>query len=53
MGRNNKSGTKSLLEIAEEMFKDARGMTELERKVINDFVRTKSKVILRKSMEKI
>jgi len=53
MDRNNKSETEILLETAEEMFKDARGMTKLEKKAINYFVRSKSKVILRKLLEKI
>lgn len=53
MERKDKSGTKIILEMAEEMFKDARGTTELESKAINDFIRTKSKVILRESMKKM
>ena len=48
----NKPRIKNLLEMAEELFKDTRGTTVSEQKAINDFVRTKSKVILRKSIEK-
>lgn len=48
----NKPKIKDLLEIAEELFKDARGTTASEQKVINDFIRAKSKVILRKPIEK-
>jgi len=42
---------KSISEMAEEIFKDARGTTVLERKAINDFIRTKSKTILRKKLD--
>jgi len=42
---------KSVLEMAEEIFKDARGATVAERKAINDFIRAKSKTILRKKLD--
>lgn len=42
---------KSILEMAEEIFKDARGTTVAERKAINDFVRAKSKTISRKKLD--
>ena len=43
---------KSILEMAEEIFKDARGTTALEQKAINDFIRSKSKTIMRKKLDK-
>lgn len=43
---------KSILEMMEEIFKDARGTTVPERKAINDFIKMKSKTILRKKLDK-
>jgi hypothetical protein len=42
---------KNLLEMAESIFKNARGTTVSERRIINDFIKTKSKIILRGKLE--
>jgi len=47
----NKPKIKDLLEMAEELFKDARGTTVLERKIINDFIRMISRKLIEKHKE--
>jgi hypothetical protein len=42
---------KSLLEMAELIFKNARGTTVSEQRAINNFIKTKSKIILRGKIE--
>jgi len=38
---------KSFLEMAEEIFKNTRGTTVSEQMVIDNFIKSKSKIILR------
>jgi len=52
-GNTEKLKIKSLLEIAEEIFKNARGTTVSERKAINDFIKTKLKVVLSELSKKM
>jgi len=40
----------SLVDIGEEIFKDARPRNELEEKIINDFVRSKAKILSSKKL---
>ena len=42
---------KSLLEMAESIFKNAKGTTMSERRAINNFIKTKSRIILRSKIE--
>ena len=42
---------KSLLEMAELIFKNARGTTVPDQRAVNNFVKTKSKIILRGKTE--